>query len=87
LQLEVLQSRIESEYHVPINFEPINFELARWITSDDRKELDRFISTNKLEMAEDKYGDPVYLAQSTWWLARAQKDWPAITFHTTKERH
>jgi peptide chain release factor 3 len=38
-------------------------------------------------MAEDKYGDPVYLAQSTWWLARAQKDWPAITFHTTKERH
>ncbi|WP_423066609.1 peptide chain release factor 3 [Devosia sp. CN2-171] len=87
LQLEVLQSRINSEYNVPISFEAINFELARWITADDKKELDRFISTNKLEMAEDKYGDPVYLAQSAWWLARAQRDYPAIVFHTTKERH
>ena len=63
LQLEVLQARILKEYNVPITFESINFELARWITSDDKKELERFISTHKLEMAEDKYGDPVYLAQ------------------------
>jgi peptide chain release factor 3 len=87
LQLEVLQSRINSEYNVPISFEAINFELARWISSDDKKELERFISTQKLEMAEDKYGDPVYLAQSAWWLGRAQRDYPKIVFHTTKERH
>ncbi|MDC9824994.1 peptide chain release factor 3 [Devosia sp. ZB163] len=87
LQLEVLQSRINTEYNVPISFEVINFELARWITSTDKAELERFISTNKLEMAEDKYGDPVYLAQSPWWLARAERDYPKITFHTTKERH
>jgi peptide chain release factor 3 len=87
LQLEVLQSRIQSEYNVPISFEAINFELARWISSEDKAELDRFISTNKLEMAEDKYGDPVYLAQSQWWLGRAERDYPKITFHTTKERH
>lgn len=87
LQLEVLQSRIDSEYHVPISFEVINFELARWIVSDDKAELERFISTNKLEMAEDKYGDPVYLAQSTWWLGRAERDYPKVRFLTTKERH
>jgi len=87
LQLEVLQSRINSEYNVPITFEVINFELARWISSDDKKELERFISTQKLEMAEDKYGDPVYLAQSQWWLGRAQRDYPKLVFHTTKERH
>jgi peptide chain release factor 3 len=87
LQLEVLQSRINSEYNVPISFEAINFELARWITSEDKKELERFISAQKLEMAEDKYGDPVYLAQSQWWLGRAQRDYPKIEFHTTKERH
>ncbi len=87
LQLEVLQARINSEYNVPISFEAINFELARWITSEDKKELERFISTQKLEMAEDKYGDPVYLAQSQWWLGRAQRDYPKIEFHTTKERH
>ena len=45
------------------------------------------LATNKLEMAEDKYGDPVYLAQSQWWLGRAERDYPKITFHTTKERH
>jgi peptide chain release factor 3 len=87
LQLEVLQSRIDTEYHVPISFEVINFELARWIVSDDKAELARFISTNKLEMAEDKYGDPVYLAQSTWWLGRAERDYPKLQFLTTKERH
>ena len=87
LQLEVLQSRIDTEYHVPISFEAINFELARWIVSDDKKELERFISTNKLEMAEDKYGDPVYLAQSSWWLGRAERDYPKVQFLTTKERH
>ncbi|MDP3317454.1 MAG: peptide chain release factor 3, partial [Devosia sp.] len=87
LQLEVLQARINSEYNVPISFEVINFELARWVTSDDKAELARFISTQKLEMAEDKYGDPVYLAQSQWWLGRAQRDYPKLVFHTTKERH
>jgi peptide chain release factor 3 len=87
LQLEVLQARINSEYNVPISFEVISFELARWVTSDDKAELARFISTQKLEMAEDKYGDPVYLAQSQWWLGRAQRDYPKIVFHTTKERH
>ncbi len=87
LQLEVLQARINSEYNVPISFEVINFELARWVTSDDKAELARFISTVKLEMAEDKYGDPVYLAQSQWWLGRAQRDYPKLVFHTTKERH
>ena len=53
----------------------------------DKKELDRFISAQKLEFAEDKDGDPVYLAQSAWWLARAQRDNPKIEFLATKERH
>ena len=87
LQLEVLQARILKEYNVPITFESLNFEMARWIGCDDRKELDRFISALKMELAEDKDGDPVYLAQSAWWLARTQKDWPHIQFFATKERH
>ena len=87
LQLEVLQARILKEYNVPISFENINFEMARWVRADDKKDLDRFISAQKLEFAEDKDGDPVYLAQSAWWLARAQRDWPKVDFLATKERH
>jgi peptide chain release factor 3 len=86
LQLEVLQARILKEYNVPISFEQLNFEMARWVSADDKKELDRFIAASKLELAEDKDGDPVYLAQSSWWLQRTQKDWPKIQFFATKER-
>jgi peptide chain release factor 3 len=87
LQLEVLQARILKEYNVPITFEPLNFEMARWVGAMDKKELDRFIAALKMELAEDKYGDPVYLAQSAWWLQRTQRDWPNIQFFATKERH
>ena len=44
LQLEVLQARILKEYNVPITFESLNFEMARWIGCDDKKELERFIT-------------------------------------------
>jgi peptide chain release factor 3 len=87
LQLDVLAARVAKEYNVPISFEPLNFEMARWVGAADRKELDRFVSQMRMEMAEDKDGDPVYLAQSGWWLQRTQKDWPGIQFHSTKERH
>ena len=53
---------------------------------DEQRLVDRFISALKMEMAEDKDGDPVYLGQSAWWLQRTQKDWPKITFFATKER-
>ena len=87
LQLEVLQSRVLKEYNVPIQFESINFEMARWVRSDDKKALDQFITVAKLEFAEDKDGDPVYLAQSAWWLSRAERDNPKVQFLATKERH
>ena len=86
LQLDVLAARILKEYNVPIGFEALNFETARWVTCDDRKELERFIAASKLEIAEDKDGDPVYLAQSEWWLQRTQRDWPKLKFIATKER-
>ena len=87
LQLEVLQARILKEYNVPISFENINFEMARWVRSDDKKALEQFITAQKLEFAEDKDGDPVYLAQSAWSLGRAQRDNPKVEFLATKERH
>ncbi len=34
-----------------------------------------------------KHGNTVYLAQSAWWLGRAQRDNPKVEFLATKERH
>ncbi|WEJ34803.1 peptide chain release factor 3 [Devosia sp. SD17-2] len=87
LQLEVLASRVGKEYGVPITFEPLGFEVARWVESDDDAELNRFIAAQKVNMAEDRSGAPVFLAQNAWWADRAKQDWPKIRFLTTKERH
>ncbi|MBD8064255.1 peptide chain release factor 3 [Devosia sp. PTR5] len=87
LQLEVLASRVAKEYGVPIAFEPLGFEVARWVESDDPEELKRFIAAQKTNMAEDRAGAPVFLAQNSWWADRAKQDWPKIRFLTTKERH
>ncbi len=86
LQLEVLASRIEKEYGVPISFESVGYEMARWAFSDDKLELKRFIDGNRSVLAEDKDGEPIYLAQSAWYLGRMEKDWPKIKFFATKER-
>jgi peptide chain release factor 3 len=86
LQLEVLGARVLQEYNVAIGLEPVPFQLARWIGAEDGKELDRFLSRHRMAIAEDKDGDPVYLAESPWLLQHTQKEWPLITFSATKER-
>ena len=63
------------------------YDVVLYSEFDDKAALDKFISAQKLEFAEDKDGDPVYLAQSAWWLGRAQRDNPKIEFLSTKERH
>ena len=83
---EVLASRIGSEYGVPISFESVGYEMARWVRADDKVELKRFVDGNKSVLAEDKDGEPIYLAQSSWYLQRMQKDWPKVQFFATKER-
>ena len=87
LQLEVLASRVAKEYNVPITFESMGYEVARWIECDDADELKRFIAAQKVNMAEDRNGAPVFLAQNAWWADRAKQDFPKIQFLTTKERH
>ncbi len=87
LQLEVLGARVAKEYGVPITFESLNFEVARWIESDDADELKRFITAQKMNIAEDRTGAPVFLAQNAWWADRAKQDFPKLRFMTTKERH
>ena len=60
--------------------------MARWVRAEDKLELKRFVDGNRSVLAEDKDGDPVYLAQTAWYLARMEKDWPKIKFFATKER-
>ncbi|MDX6750316.1 peptide chain release factor 3 [Geminicoccaceae bacterium 1502E] len=87
LQLDVLKTRLEVEYNLPISFEPAPFVTARWCDAEDQRELDRFVQAKKAALAEDGDGNPVYLARNAWDLNRVQDDFPKIRFTSTRERH
>ena len=85
LQLDVLLSRLMSEYGVKIGFDAVPYSLARWVTSDDKAALTSFIATNRSNMADDVDGDPVYLASSTFMMRRTAELAPALIFRDIKD--
>lgn len=87
LQLDVLRTRLDAEYNLPIDFEPAPYITARWCDAEDPKELERFVQAKKASLAHDRDGNPVYLARNTWDLGRVQEDFPKVRFTATRERH
>jgi peptide chain release factor 3 len=84
LQFEVLGSRIELEYGLPVRFEPSQFTSARWIKGD-KQAIEKFANINKQHIAYDNDGDPVYLTRLQWDIDRVERDHPEITLTATKE--
>ncbi len=84
LQFDVLASRIELEYGLPVRFEPSQFTSARWV-SGQKSGLDKFMTANKQHMATDHDGDAVYLTRLQWDIDRVQRDFPDLTLSATKE--
>lgn len=87
LQFEVIADRIESEYNLKAGFEEAPFDTARWIHSDDKALVQKFVEANGSSMAEDRDGALVFLARNAWTLNRAQQDFPEIRFSATHEQH
>jgi peptide chain release factor 3 len=87
LQLDVLKTRLAEEYGLPVDFEPAPYITARWCSAEQRRELDRFVETKRTALAEDRDGNPVYLARNGWDLGRVQEDFPKVRFTATRERH
>ena len=85
LQLDVLQSRLAAEYSVPIGFETTPYNIARWISADNKAEIDKFAAVNRSGMADDVDGDPVFLASSAFMMRRTEEMAPAITFRDVKD--
>jgi len=85
LQLDVLKARLDAEYALPVEFEVSEFQLARWIASDDRKKLEAFISANGSGVADDVDGDPVFLAKNEFYLGYTQERAEGIVFSSIKD--
>ena len=84
LQFEVLASRIEQEYSLPVRFEPSNFTSARWV-SGPKAEMEKLTSVNKGHIATDSDGDTVFLTRLKWDIDRIERDYPELRLTATKE--
>ncbi|HKH00601.1 MAG TPA: peptide chain release factor 3 [Bradyrhizobium sp.] len=85
LQLDVLKARLDAEYALPVEFEVSEFQLARWISSDDRKKLEAFIAANGSGVADDVDGDPVFLAKNEFYLGYTRERAEGIVFSSVKD--
>ncbi|UPT61572.1 MAG: peptide chain release factor 3 [Hyphomonadaceae bacterium JAD_PAG50586_4] len=86
LQFEVLDERMKAEYGLEVLFETSPYQAARWISADNRADLDAFIDKSKMQMAEDVDGSPVFLGKSAWEIGYVLEKNPKIRFSTSKER-
>jgi peptide chain release factor 3 len=85
LQLDVLKARLDAEYSLPVEFEISEFQLARWISSDDRKKLDAFVAANNSGIADDVDGDPVFMAKNEFYLGYTRERAEGINFSNVKD--
>lgn len=87
LQFEVIQYRLLQEYSASVEFRAQAYYKACWITSKDPKKLEDFTRFKSSNIATDKDGHLVYLAQSEWFLNTERTNNPDIEFHFTSEIH
>ncbi len=84
LQFDVLRHRLEGEYGVTVQLEPMPFQVARWVEGDglDPRAVDRDPSTL---WCEDRAGRPVVLFKSEWALSWLVDRTPDVIFRDTAE--
>jgi len=87
LQFEVIQYRLLHEYGASVVFNTLPFYKACWLTSKHAAKLLDFSRFKQANIAEDKDGHMVYLAQSEWFLNTERTNNPDIEFHFTSEIH
>jgi peptide chain release factor 3 len=76
---------LRHEYGTEPRMMPARYTMARWVTSDDPKELKRFIEANAHRIAYDVVEAPTFLAAFEAELKVAQDLWKKIKFHALRE--
>jgi peptide chain release factor 3 len=85
LQFEVIAYRLDHEYGAKCRFVPRNYHKACWITTDNEAQLADFVRAKSQYLAKDKDDNLVFLAETSFLLQMAEKDYPELTFHTTSD--
>ncbi len=85
LQFDVIQYRLEHEYGASCTYESIRLHKACWVSCEDTVALKEFINRRKKDIAKDKDGKLVYMAESQWGLKTVQDNHPEVEFHLKSE--
>jgi peptide chain release factor 3 len=87
LQFDVTIARLQAEYGVDAVYEPVDFNVARWVRCDDEKKMAEFEKKNRNNMARDAEGSLSFLTTSEWQLNYCKDQWPDVEFVKTREFH
>lgn len=85
LQFDVIQYRLEHEYGAKCRYENFNLHKACWMETTNKSQLDDFRIRKYNNLALDKHGREVFLADSPYSLQMAIEKFPDIKFHFTSE--
>lgn len=85
LQFDVVAYRLKDEYGVEALYEPINVYTARWVESDDKKQIDELKRKAPDGVALDGGGHLTYLASTRVNLSLTEERYPDIQFVATRE--
>ena len=85
LQFDVIQYRLEHEYGAKCRYENFSLHKACWMETTNKSQLDDFRIRKYNNLALDKQGREVFLADSPYSLQMAIEKFPDIKFHFTSE--
>ncbi|MCW5620980.1 MAG: peptide chain release factor 3 [Burkholderiales bacterium] len=85
LQFEVAAHRLKHEYSVEARILSSPYTCARWVTCDDPRELDRFVTGNEGRLAYDAAESLTLLTGTRGEMKVVQEMWPKIQFHVQRE--
>ena len=85
LQFDVIKYRLEHEYGAKCDYEAVNLHKACWLEADEESDLQAFTKRKAKDIAIDKDGKLVFMAESAWGLKMARENFPNIEFHLTSE--
>jgi peptide chain release factor 3 len=79
LQFDVVRFRLESEYNVETQIEPLGYSAARWLTGDERAIAAVGDGRGRMR-SEDRAGNPVVLFTTSWDLRFAEENASNVSF-------
>lgn len=85
LQFDVILYRLTHEYGAKCSFTPLPYHKACWVTGEDKQALETFKRAKTGNLANDKEGNLVFLAETPFLLEMAERDYPDLTFHKTSD--